>query len=348
MAKIGSDTQVFTLPDTLSTNIDLCFNPLGQQQLLNSGMNGFGFNVPMTQLPSVNDYITGLLNPALNTITSQRINTCIANINMAKQRLNSMLQKEGITEDEKKAINEKLDELKAQEDQLKELTTGNNITPSDAYKKSGEIEDAVRKIIVEINNIGRGNAGNNNGADGSNGTDGTNGSNGTAGSGNAGNASGNGSVGNSNGKLTLSTEIKQDLLAFNDAIDYFWGTKNDQLNAVMENINSENVMDYMTGWNKSYSDINGESFMEAFIWDANHEQKKTYCRQVAFALREKAEELGIYDECSADFAKINKEVAGWVWISNDISTNFDNIIKKIAEKMGGDYKKYAKPKKKAA
>jgi hypothetical protein len=146
-------------------------------------------------------------------------------------------------------------------------------------------------------------------------------------------------------KLNLSDEIEEKLLAFEDAIDYFWGTKNEQLNAVMENINSENVMDYMTGWNKLYAGSHdGNSFMKAFVGDAGHSQKKTYCKRVALALRLKAEELGIYDDCKEDLDEINKELKCWI-IDDKIATNFDKIIKNIADKMGGDYKKYAEPEK---
>ena len=104
-------------------------------------------------------------------------------------------------------------------------------------------------------------------------------------------------------------------------------------------------MDYVLGWNKYHSAEKGESFMEAFMWDADASQKKKYGKQIARALRDKAEKLGVYDQCKEDFAKIDKEMGSWLWISNDVSQNYDNIIKVIAQKMGS---KYGTPNKKAS
>ena len=55
------------------------------------------------------------------------------------------------------------------------------------------------------------------------------------------------------------------------------------------------------------------------------------------ALRDKALELGIMDECRGDFAAINKEVKSTFWFDNDVAENYDNIIKKIAAKEGKKY-----------
>ena len=54
-------------------------------------------------------------------------------------------------------------------------------------------------------------------------------------------------------------------------------------------------------------------------------------------LLKKAEELGIYDECKADFAAIDKEMGSVFMVYNSIAKNYDNILKKIAEKMGSKY-----------
>ena len=102
---------------------------------------------------------------------------------------------------------------------------------------------------------------------------------------------------------------------------------------VLNLVNKDNVMDLVLAWNKYHSGEEGESFIEAFMWDAESGQKEKYGKLIARALRDKAEELGIYDECREDFAKIDKEMGSWLYISNDIAQNYDNIIAKIAEKM---------------
>ena len=106
---------------------------------------------------------------------------------------------------------------------------------------------------------------------------------------------------------------------------------------VLNLVNKDNVMDLVLAWNKYHSGEEGESFIEAFMWDADSGQKEKYGKLIARALRDKAEELGIYDECREDFAKIDKEMGSWLYISNDIAQNYDNIIAKIAEKMGSQY-----------
>lgn len=99
----------------------------------------------------------------------------------------------------------------------------------------------------------------------------------------------------------------------------------------LDNINSYNVMDVMKTWNLVHSTEEGESFTEAFMWDADSDQKEKYGKQIATALRDRAIAAGVFEECREDFAVIDQELRSWFFISNDISKNFDNIIAKIAE-----------------
>lgn len=112
---------------------------------------------------------------------------------------------------------------------------------------------------------------------------------------------------------------------------YQWGTDDDKMEEVLKNINSSNVMDVMKSWNLVHSTEKGESFMEAFMWDADHGQKKEYGQKIASALRERAINAGVFEDCREDFAVIDNELRSWLYISNDITTNFDNIIAKITE-----------------
>lgn len=112
---------------------------------------------------------------------------------------------------------------------------------------------------------------------------------------------------------------------------YCWGTKDEQMEEALNNINSYNVMDVMKAWNLVHSTEKGESFMEAFMWDADSDQKEKYGKQIATALRDRALAAGVFEDCREDFAVIDQELRSWFFISNDISKNFDNIIKKIAD-----------------
>ena len=84
---------------------------------------------------------------------------------------------------------------------------------------------------------------------------------------------------------------------------YCVGTKDEEMEEVLNLVNKDNVMDLVLAWNKYHSGEEGESFIEAFMWDADSGQKEKYGKLIARALRDKAEELGIYDECREDFAK---------------------------------------------
>ena len=75
--------------------------------------------------------------------------------------------------------------------------------------------------------------------------------------------------------------------------------------------------------------------MEAFMWDADSKQKEKYCKQIELALRDRAIAAGVFEECREDFAIIDNELRSWFYISNDISANFDNIIKKITKAENG-------------
>ena len=71
--------------------------------------------------------------------------------------------------------------------------------------------------------------------------------------------------------------------------------------------------------------------------DAGHSDKKTYGKQIAALLRDKADELGIYDQCKDEFSNIDKEMRAVFFVSNDVAGDFDSIINKIAMKAGLNY-----------
>lgn len=317
----GGDTQISTIPSYAGYNLGLSFNPIAQQTW---GFPG-GFNSSQV-LPNagidqgaVLRQAQSLLAPALNQLTSQNLNTCINNITATKARLNAKLQTEGITADEKAKIQEALDKLKECEDKLNQLKNSQDLDPQTAYQKVSELEAEVNKVVRD--SISTANGGSTPATDTTSKPE----------------EAETGEVDN------FTPEIKAEIDKYYDAIDGI-GT-GESFDAVLNNINEENVMDYVLGWNKYHSAEKGESFMEAFMWDADASQKKKYGKQIARALRDKAEKLGVYDQCKEDFAKIDKEMGSWLWISNDVSQNYDNIIKVIAQKMGS---KYGTPNKKAS
>lgn len=343
----GGDTQISTIPSYAGYNLNLLFNPAAQATW---GTTGLGNN-PWMQTPQINQQAVmqqaqALLTPALNQLTSQNINLCINNIATTKSRLQSAMQAEGTTEKERDQIQKILDQLKEQENKINEIKNSENLDPQTAYQKVSEIESNVSKLVREaIKLINK--------TTGSTDTTSSTGSTSTTGSTGSTNttettASTKTTESTSTTETTETTQGKVDdfsedvKAAVDQAYDamYCWGTKDEALEEVLNLINKDNVMDLMLGWNKYHSGEKGETFMDAFMWDADAGQKEKYGKLIARALRDKAEELGIYDQCRADFAAIDKEMNSWLYISNDVSANYNNIIAKIAEKMGS---KYGKP-----
>ncbi|MGN0030765.1 MAG: hypothetical protein ACI37Q_02280 [Candidatus Gastranaerophilaceae bacterium] len=365
VAHFGGDTQVFTIPPECWAGPanNIYFNPLAQQALMPPA-TGF---YPSVDIGSVQQAGIGMaqaitMNGVVATINSM-ITRCANTISSLKSRLNAMLLDEKLTDEQRKAVNDLLKRLDEQEEKLRDLQSATDLEVPERGKKAEEIEKALREIMndmAKVKNGGKvdgdtdsdsdtdtdtdtdadtdddntGGTGGTGGAGGTGGTGGTGGAGGTGGTGGAGSTGGTG--GHTSRVDKFSSSIVSAVDAFYDAV-YCVGTDDATFEAVCGSITKDNVMDIMLAWNKYHSAEKGESFMQAFMWDADSGQKEKFGKQIARALREKAEELGIYDECRAEFAAIDKEMGSWFYISNDIAAQYDAIIKKIADKMGSKY-----------
>ena len=362
----GGDIQVATIPDYASAPIGVQLNGLAQQALT-PPLASLGPNIQVPSQDSINNYVNALYAPIANNIASGNINCNLQNINITRNKLNAMLLDEKY-KDNKEEIEALLERLKKAEEELVELTTKTELSATEALKESNRIGDEIRNIINDANNIGKPKDDKKADKKDDKDKDKVDGKDNTDDTDKTDDEEKVDETENSQGKkeVKYSPQVKTAIETFY-AATYCAGTDDPAMEEVVGSITSDNVMDYMTAWNKYHSGEKGESFMEAFMSDANEgfwgtvlggfginklfgygatsDQKVNGCRQVAYALREKAEELGIYDECKADFAKIDKELGSWLWIDDDIYKNFDNIIKKIADKMGPGYSKYGSPEK---
>lgn len=336
----GGDTQISTIPSYAGYNLGLSFNPMAQATW---GMPGLSMG-QFPQMPPINQQavIAGaqaLLTPALNNLTSSNINLCINNIASTKARLQAAMQAESTTEEQRNQIQTILDKLKVQEDKLQEIKNSTDLDPQTAYQKVSEIEAEVNKIVRDaiklLSNNTKPDASQDtdtdesvDGADSADGADGTDES--AEGTGSADSSTETNPQGNTNVD-EFSADTKAAVDQAYDAM-YCVGTDEEALEEVLKLVNKDNVMDLMLAWNKYHSGEKGESFMTAFMWDADSDQKEKYGKAIAKALREKAEELGIYDECAADFAAIDKEMGSWFYISNDIAENMMQLLKKLLQK----------------
>lgn len=331
----GGDTQIATIPSYAGYNIGLNFNPVAQATWGIPGMSAGQFPQIQINPEAVMQQAQALLTPALNNLTSSNINLCINNITSTKARLQAKLQDEKLTDEQRNKVQAILDKLKVQEDKLQEIKTSTDLDPQTAYQKVSEIEVEVNKIAREAIDLLKGmSSTSTTSTTSTNTTDETSTPEGTSTS-----TTSTTSTTQGTSKVDdFSTDVKAAVDQAYDAM-YCVGTKDEQLNEVLDLVNKDNVMDLMLAWNKYHSGEKGESFMTAFMWDADSDQKEKYGKAIVRALRDKAEELGIYDECASDFAAIDKEMNSWLYISNDVAANYDAIIEKIAAKMGSKYGK---------
>ncbi len=307
--------------------------------------------------------------PILNNMTSQNLNRCLANIQQAKTALEAQLTNTNITDEQKKQVNDMLDKVKAQEDELKKIAESSDLDPKTAYEKVGEQEKALRQILVDTSKLIK----DINTPASSSTEETTTTSTGetttagetttTATSGTAATHSATTPEGASTDETTSTDESSPEIenpandvnvfswvQKFYDATYGGWSTDNDTFNAVCDQINKDTVMPLMISWNANKSKEKGESFIDAFLWDADRSQKIKYGKQIAGALRGKAMELGIAQDPALQeaFSKIDHEMNSLFYVDNDkASEGFNKAIEIIAKKMGGEYAKYATPNKKS-
>ncbi len=337
-----------------------------------------GIPTPGTQAfnDAVRQGASQIVGKILNTMTSANLNRCLANVQQAKTALEAQLTNTNITDDQKKQVNDMLDKVKAQEDELKKIAESSDLDPKTAYDKVGEQEKALRQILVDTSKVIKDintststeestttSTGETSTDETSTGASSTTGTSTTETTGTSAVHSATAPQGASTDESTTTdesspiAEVKNPandtgvfswVQKFYDATYGGWSTDDDTFNAVCEVIDKDTVMPLMVSWNANKSKEKGESFMDAFLWDADRSQKIKYGKQIAGALREKAMELGIAQdpELQKAFTKVDHEMHSRLWVDNDkASEGFNKAIEIIAKKMGGEYAKYAKPQK---
>lgn len=389
----GGDLQLCTIEPYAGYNIGYNLNPVAQQtwggSIFNPGAatcyaanpfsNGGGSSTPVSSgIPTpgtqgfneaVRRGASQIVGNVLNTMTSQNLNRCLANIQQAKTALEAQLTNTNITDEQKKQVNDMLDKVKAQEEELKKIAESSDLDPKTAYEKVGEQEKALRQILVDTSKLIKDINAPASSSTGETTTTST-GETTTAGettttatSGTAAAHSATTPEGASTDETTSTDESSPEIenpandvnvfswvQKFYDATYGGWSTDNDAFNAVCDGINKDTVMPLMVSWNANKSKEKGESFMDAFLWDADRDQKIKYGKQISTALRQKAMELGIAQDPALQeaFSKIDHEMNSLFWVDNDkASEGYNKAIEIIAKKMGGEYAKYATPNKKS-
>ncbi len=387
ISNYGGDTQVYTVQD-YSTPLFTVYNPQAMASLA-APFAGGGCQIPQfTVDPDLADKLADAAwQPVIKNLAESNVGSVASTIQATKAKLNSKLQTEGISDEDKEKVQALLDRLDEQEKKLHELQNDENLTNDEVYEKSKEIEKAMRDIAAETAQLNitpkKANESENSEAE-ENEPQGTESQQsqevqeltqqleqlqqqlaamqgqGVQGSQQTEQAQGFFVAPEyAQGRAELEAQMQAEIDAqtggvrsaefmaqeFRDAINYTnWlgiaGTDDEKFNNICSQINKDNVMDLMLAYNRCQSSEDGESFMEAFMYDADGDQKPKYGKQIANALKEKALEVGVYDECKDDFAEIYDELGDFS-IDNTIYENYDNIIEKIAIAMGKP--EYARP-----
>ncbi len=359
ITNIGGDTQVFTLDQDLfaATNPYLLLNPLAQAMVNRNAATGSPF--PKVHIPSqqqidaeAGKLAAGIVNNINSGLLKQSLNQSLANLSAQKTKLNGLLANPDLPEADKQEVTRLLDAIQEQERKLNELSkNAQNMDSSEALNQAQAIEKEIRQIVVDASKIqtpapkteqtqqtqpqqtpqtvseqtpqtqaqpGQATATERQGATQNTPTAATPATATTA-------------TAAQKGKIT--DEHRQIADAFHDAITGS-GTDDEAFNAVCEYLTKDNVVEVMAAYEQTY----GTSFMNDFMWDADSGffcaggQKVKYGRHIARALRARAIESGVFNECKDDLQAINKEMDSTLYVSNDVYANYDNVAAIIAAK----------------
>lgn len=364
-ANFSGQTHVFTVdPD------DYCFNPefgLNLNAINTLNQVGYGnYNINMggiTPPPYVNMQLPQMVDPAqfnklleailapvhksldaiANQQANQNIQACDTAIQSSKPGLEAMLQDENLSQEDKAKVQEILDKVNEAEEKLKAIKENQNkLSPQEAQTETAKIRTELIKVLDEAKKIGTQQA-----DDTAKDNDTVNDENKDGKVENDENKDGNASDESQGASLTgFNAQVQSDTFKFFKAVSSL-GTEEEDVKKFMGSMDKDNVMDRMCAYNKYKSKVFGESLMQAFVNDVGGKQRKEGCQNVADALRQKADELGIFDECAGEFAEIDRALSSFWGISDSIYEKFDKIIAKIGAAMGGVHADNCKPKQKA-
>lgn len=321
ITNFGGDIQIFPVDNYQQSQIGLAFNQVAQASGWPVGIFGGYQMTPQINTQAVISQASAMAAQSLNQLASQEINTAMQTIAGQKAKIQAQLQAKDIKAEDKTKLEEQLKKLEEYEKQIEALKTS-GMDPQSAYLKANELKVAVNNLIA--------------GKPEETTTQGTQSSSPSSSS------SSNAPSASSNDNSSTPTETSNFIPWVRAMHDAMWGpgTKNDIFEAGCEEITKDDVIERMIQWNMENPD---ESFMEAFMADANGDQKVKYGKKILYALADKAHELGIDLSKDEDYIKCKKEMDSWFYVDNGVADNYNALIKKIAAKMGYqyDYKAYS-------
>lgn len=312
ITNFGGDIQIFPVEPYGQSQIGLAFNQVAQMSGWPMGLFGGYQTTPQIDTGAVIAQASAMAAQSLNQLASQEINTALQTIAGQKAKVQAQLQAKDLKAEDKAKLEKQLKKLEEYEEQIKALTTS-GMDPQSAYLKANELKIAVNNLIA-----GKSEEPTNQGSEAPS------------------------PASKEENSESSATEPKTFIPWVDAMADAMWGpgTDNETFEAGLEEITKDDVIERMVQWNMVNPD---ESFMEAFMADADSGQKEKYGKKILYALRDKALELGIDLSKDADYKKCQKEMRSWFYIDNGVADNYNELIKKIAKKMGYkyEYSKYS-------
>lgn len=293
---------------------------------------------------------------------AQNIHTAKAVLNNAISGYKSKLV--NATDEQKEIIKKAVEALEAKKKELEDLEKDTEMAPGERYPKARALKEAIDDIIKETNAKLLGKKTTSSSETPTTGeTSETEAEQGTQ-SGSTSETSENEETSNQGSEVKniddFSEMVQEDVTKFFDAVNGM-GTKNTEMGEVIaDNVEAGSMLELMLCWNENYSSVNNESFIEAFMDDADHAQAREYLPQIVNSLVKRAKAEGVYDKkFKACVDALNKEIyAGdaWGWfgglrgMDDDIvCQNIDKMVKILATRTHSEFgSPVAKPKEEKA
>lgn len=325
ITNFGGDIQIFPVEPYGQSQIGLVFNQVAQMSGWPMGLFGGYQMTPQINMSSVVSQASAMAAQSLNQLASQEINAALQTIAGQKAKIQAQLQAKDLKDEDKAKLEEQLKKLEEYEKEIEAIKTS-GMDPQSAYLKANELKVAVNNLIAGKTDTTSSEVKATDTAKDEKTND-------------TSDQKVKEEKENKGKEQGLKSEKLKAETPWVDAMhDAMWGLGTSELfDAGCSDISKDNVIERMVQWNNSYPN---ESFMEAFMADADYSQKRNYGRIIYRALRDKAQELGIDLTKDKDYQQIQSAMEGnwnWLFIDNGVADNYNAVIKKLAQKMGYKY-----------
>ena len=309
---------------TSYTTTNPCLTQLG---LNAAGLNGAFFANRLNEL-RINRQIEGIA-------------TTLASL---EAQLTSLVENDQLTDTQKDKLKAELEEIKTLKEEIEEVLASGQPTPEDlqelskkVIKRQQSVSKLIEKITKEVQNSSDDVDTTNNNSENSQNND----SNET----NAELEFDKDGRPTSLGTAPTKAFLREMCDTFHDAVNdetlgFLGGTDSDNFHAVLNTIDANNVIEVMQYWNKNYGNSTDDTFLDNFLGDAEHYEKRKYGKKIMNALIIRAEALGIDDEIDKDVAEARSEFSDGNISKHLIKRFLGRIIDKIEAKEKANASEY--------